>query len=360
MGTETRIQLEACKFENSETQLIERGELRATLFRYRSGVSAVRLANARGNLVILPYQGQQIWSMEMAGQSLAMKSIFDEPQPTREFLQTYGGFLQHCGMTAMGNPGPNDRHPVHGELPNAPYREAWIIAGTNEEGAYLEIGGTYRHSIAFTCDYLAQPYIRLHESATTVKIGMKLTNLRTTPLDFMYLAHLNFRPADFGRLVYSAPSNVEQVRFRPAAAAALASPEYAAFREKIERDPAVMDVLDPAHRLDPELLMFLRYKADDKGWAHSLHVKPDGRADYVKHRPEQLNHAVRWIVRNGDEDALGLVLPATAEPDGYTAEKAKGNLRSLPSGSNVQFDFEAGLLLPEQAQAMAKHIAGIA
>ncbi|BBH22316.1 DUF4432 domain-containing protein [Paenibacillus baekrokdamisoli] len=360
MEKSIKIHLESCSFERQETLLLEHGLLQASIFRYRSGVCGIRLTNPFGNLVILPYQGQQIWSMEFAGQSLAMQSVFDEPQLTRDFLSNYGGFMLHCGLLSLGS-GPEDNHPVHGELPNAPYQQAFVRAGSDEQGCYLEVGGSYRHAIAFTCDYRAEPLIRLYETGTTVQISMEVTNLKSVPMEYMYLAHVNFRPADYGRLVYSAPCTADQVEvYRGLAAPFAPTPAYAAFVERVAQSPKIADVLDPSHVLNPELLMyFYHYIADREGWAHSMHIQPDGYAGYVKHRPEQLDKVVRWMARTGSEDALGFALPSTATPEGYTREKAKGNIRLLPAKGSVLFQVEAGLLSPEQAVLMERHITAL-
>ncbi|MGA2503180.1 MAG: hypothetical protein ABSG01_03720 [Anaerolineales bacterium] len=116
-----KINLNPIQFSNQEMLLAEHGELSAVVFNYPSGVKAIRLKNALGNLVMLPFQGQQIWDANMCGRRLTMKSMFDQPYPTQDFLSTFGGFLLHCGATAMGVPVPEDKHPLHGELPNAHY-----------------------------------------------------------------------------------------------------------------------------------------------------------------------------------------------------------------------------------------------
>ena len=90
--------------------------------------------------------------------------------------------------------------------------------------------------------------------------------------------------------------------------------------------------------------MALDCREDADGWAHAAQILPDGTADFVSHRPEELDHAVRWMTRNGDQEALGVVLPATAEADGYTAEKAKGNLRILPPGGVFSCRLQLGAL----------------
>ena len=44
-----------------------------------------------------------------------MKSMFDEPNLLRQYLETYGGFLLHCGATAMGALSAEDTHLQHGD-----------------------------------------------------------------------------------------------------------------------------------------------------------------------------------------------------------------------------------------------------
>jgi len=114
--------------------VVEFNTLCATAFRYPSGVCALRLENAKGSLVLLPFQGQQVWSAEFGDTSfvrrqLTMRSMFTEPRPTQDFLSTFGGFFQHCGVTGVGAPSPEDTHPIHGELPNAPYQKAYLLIG---------------------------------------------------------------------------------------------------------------------------------------------------------------------------------------------------------------------------------------
>ncbi len=60
-----------------------------------------------------------------------------------------------------------------------------------------------------------------------------------------------------------------------------------------------------------------------------MQVHPNDYADYVCHRPGELDHGIRWIARMGSEDAIGLLLPATADHKGYLVEKSKGNIKIL-------------------------------
>jgi hypothetical protein len=355
--SETVVGLRPEFFRPKERTFLQHGELSASLFRYDSGVEAVRLRNARGQLVLLPFQGQQIWEARFDERVLTMRSMFPEPRATRDYLGNYGAFLLHCGATAMGNPSREDTHPLHGELPNAPYGEAWIAAGADGEGLYLAVGGEYRHTIAFACDYSARPRVTLRAGRAVVPIAMDIRNRRKTAMELMYLAHVNFRPLDGGRLVTPAPATPQGMRVRTLVPTNLTPPAgYREFLQQLAADPGRHLLLRPEMPFDPEVVLLLSCAADQGGWVRSLMVHPDGWASYIGYAAGTLDHAVRWISRTPDQDCLGLILPATAEPDGYLAEKKKGNLKVLAAGQSMRFELEAGLLTPEQASAMEKRI----
>ena len=52
-------------------------------------------------------------------------------------------------------------------------------------------------------------------------------------------------------------------------------------------------------------------------------------------------------------------LPATAEPEGYSAEKAKGNLKILPPGGQFHGQVRAGVLSAQAAKAVEEKIGKI-
>lgn len=355
--SETIIHLAPAFFGPSEQTLVEHDSFSVSAFQYSTGVNALRMRNDQGSLVMLPFQGQQIWSAEFGGRNLTMKSMFDEPRATQNYLETYGGFLLHCGATAMGVPAEGDTHPVHGELPNARYQKASVVLGEDEGGAYVGLRGEYQHTVAFTANYMARPLVKLYAGASRCCIHLTVENLKHTPMEFMYLAHVNFRPVDNGRLVYSAPCTPEHVRVRKSIPSHVRpGPGYREYLQELERDPQRHNVLSPELTFDPEVVFSLDYIADTDGWAHSMQVHPDGSADYIRHRPSQLDKGVRWICRTPDQDAIGIVLPATAEPEGYTAEKAKGYVKSIPAGSSYSCEMEAGSLSAAEAQEMASQI----
>ena len=347
-------------FRYKERTLVEANRLTASAFRFPSGVAALRLRNDLGEVVLLPFQGQQVWSASFRGRNITMRSMFDQPRPTRNYLETYGGFNLHCGFTAMGVPAAGDTHPLHGELPNAPYDEAWVVVGADERGDYIALGGRYRHTVAFSYNYVAEPLVKLYANSSVFTIAMSITNLKRTPMEYMYMAHVNFRPVDNGRLVYSAVATPAHVRVRSSIPSHVRpGPGFREFLASLAERPAAHHVLKPGLSFDPEVVFFIDYLADVNGWAHTMQVHPDGSADYIRHQPAQLDKGVRWICRTPDQDALGMVLPSTAEPEGYSAEKAKGNVKVLGGGDTWRCQFECGVLTEAEARTMEKTIGEI-
>ncbi|MFM8320645.1 MAG: DUF4432 domain-containing protein, partial [Chloroflexota bacterium] len=90
---QTILYLKKEQFDLQELPLASRGELQASTFRFASGVEALRLKNSRGELVLLPYVGQQIWSARFDGRELTWKSMLGQPNQSRVFLENYGAFL---------------------------------------------------------------------------------------------------------------------------------------------------------------------------------------------------------------------------------------------------------------------------
>lgn len=357
MSWETIINLEPYFFHEVEKKLAGYGGLSAYTFLYPGGVAGLRLANQAGQVVLLPFQGQQVWDVQFQGRSLTMKSMFEQPRPTQIYLQTYGGFLLHCGATAMGVPTERDNHPLHGELPNAPYQTAQLLVGQDERGSYMAVTGSYQYTVAFNHNYLARPVAKLYAGEASLVVSMTIQNLKHTTMELMYMAHANFRPVDNGELIYSAPCTPDTVRVRSSVPSHLQPPPgYREFLQELEQRPEQHNVLKPGLTFDPEVVLYIDYRTDAEGWAYTMQRHPDGSADYIKHRPAELDHGVRWISRTPDQQALGMVLPATAEPEGYAAEKAKGNIKTIPAEGTWSCQFEVGALAPAEVGQMRDKI----
>ena len=120
---------------------------------------------------------------------------------------------------------------------------------------------------------------------------------------------------------------------------------------------AIMDTVDSkTQSYAPEIVFTCKYFADEKGDAHTMQVLPDGYAYYVCHRPEELPLGIRWISRTEDEDAMGMVLPSTAEHLGYKYCKKMGYEQYLKKGESVTYHMTTGILAPDAAEAMKNKI----
>lgn len=329
----------------------------ATARRFGSGVACLTLTNEAGQIELLPFHGQQIWDARFHRRRLTMKSMFGAPLATQDYLSNYGAFFIHCGATAMGNPGPDDRHPLHGELPNAIYQEASLVVGTDENGPFMALAGAYRHRVAFTHNYLAESVVKLDAKTGRLRMSLTICNLKHGPMELMYLAHINFRPVDGATLLDTVQDDPAHMRLRTNLPSGYTpSPDYRKLLEATLADPARHRLIRPQEVINPELVFSLDCRTDDAGWAHTMQLLPDGSADFVSHRPSQLKRGVRWITRSGDQDAIGIMLPATADPDGYTAEKAKGHVQTLAPQEEFHCAMEFGALTPDEAQKLKQSI----
>ena len=126
------IVLRRVSFGEREREAVLYGSLVASSFRYGTGIEAVRLSNARGSVIVLPYLGQIVWSAIFDGVELAMQSMFREPRPAKTIVETYGCLAYHAGLLRNGVPSPADTHILHGEMPCAEMDEAGIACGAGQ------------------------------------------------------------------------------------------------------------------------------------------------------------------------------------------------------------------------------------
>ena len=350
-----RLDLYRSYFEEAEHQLVEIGEFCVSTFRYASGIEALRVRNSRGEIIVLPFKGQQIWRACFDGRDLTMKSMFDAPVDTMVYLQNYGAFLIHCGLTGLGDPGPEDSHPLHGEMPNAPFQKAWLEI--DEPSQKITIAGSYHYTVAFSTNYLATARVVMAAGCALLDVSLEVENLKHTPMEMMYLAHANFRPVDHGELHYSATYDAASVRVRRSVPAHISPKlDYMTFITQLAKDPLPHHQFDPSLAFDPEVVFSIDMLSDSEGVAHAIQLHPDGSADYIGYRPEQAPICMRWICRTPDQDGLGLAFPATAEVEGFTAEKAKGNIVKVDGKKSWSITMLMGILTASEAGAMKAKI----
>ena len=208
----TTIALYPELFSSAEKTLLESADFRVLAWTYPSGVKALALENNRGRVVVLPYQGQMIWSAVFDGCDLTMRNMFEQPRPSPTVIGTYGCFMFHSGILRNGCPTPQDDHPLHGEMPCASMDSAWLEVGEDTTGAFLRLGGEYEYVMGFGDHYRARPSVTLRPGSGLFDIGMDVQNLAGKAMELMYMAHMNYAYVANGRFVE--PLGVERTRVR--------------------------------------------------------------------------------------------------------------------------------------------------
>ena len=359
-GTAAAVDLRGIAFSEAERIVFRAGPLTAAAFRFASGVDAVRLSNGVDEVVVLPFQGQHVWSARLGGRDVGMKSMFDMPRPTQKFFETYGGFFQHAGITAIGAPGPMERREQHGELPNAPYRDAAVVLGEDGSGRYIAVTGRYNHTVAFDVNYEAVPILKLYEGRPRLAIGIAVTNLKSTPLDINYLGHLNWRAREGGRLVGTVHERADTMRVRQEIPPHIKpGPGYVEWIAELARDPSLAGTLSSDRIFTPEVVFAFDPLTDDDGRSHFMQLHPDGTADYVSFAPRHTGAGVRWICRTGDQEAVGIAFPVRSPGQ-------PGNVNGRPlvhppldKGERFENEIVAAVFTPAEAEAMARHIEAV-
>lgn len=354
---EFKITLSKEQFVEKEKTIVTTSNMSVSTFKYSTGVEAITLKNDKGYITLLPYMGQMIWSMEFLEHNLVMKTPYREPEVCyRDYRESYGCFLMHCGLAAMGNPTEQDNHLPHGELPVAKYDSAYVTVGEDEKGKYITLGGVYTHRRAYEYNYEFNPEVRLYEGASTIDITVNFTNYKDMPLEYFYLCHINYRPVDGAKLIYNAkPENI--VAHDEVPVGYPGGDKTRDYIKRMRKDMSIMNTIDKTTQsYAPEIVFTCKYDEDENGDAHTMQLLPDGYACYVRHKPYELPFGVRWISRTEDEDTLGMVLPATAEHKGYLYCKEHGYERYLGKGETVTYHITTGILTPEEAEKIKNKI----
>ncbi|WP_237151925.1 DUF4432 family protein [Oryzibacter oryziterrae] len=352
------VDLTSVAFGEVERTIFRSGRLAASVFRYPTGVDAVRIGDGDNEMVILPFQGQHIWRARLGGRDVTMKSMFDMPRPTLKFFETYGGFYQHAGATAIGAPEPGERREQHGELPNAPYGEAAVYVGEDADGRFIAVTGRYNHTVAFATNYAAVPVAKVYEGSGRIFVGMTVTNLKASPMEVHYLGHLNWRAADHAELFGTTIDSGEAFRVRQEIPPHIKpGPGYVEWIDRLAKDPTPASVLSPDKLFAPEVVFTFDSLTDDAGQAHFLAVHGDGSGDYVSFAP--LGGSVRWICRTPDQDALGLAFPVHSVTTPGKVNGVPVEHKPLGPGETFKVGIRAGVLPPSEVAKAKAHIAGV-
>jgi hypothetical protein len=354
------VSLQRKSFGEKEREALRFAGLTASQFRYDTGIEAIRLSNARGSVIVLPYLGQIVWSAVFGGVELAMQSMFREPRPAKIIVETYGCLAYHAGLLRMGVPSPADAHILHGEMPCAEMDAAGLACGSDERGPWIAVTGSKEYAMGFGAHYLATPRVKLHAGETGCEIAMEVENLSAAPMDLMYMCHVNFAFARDGRIVQPVPFTPVHVVTRTVIPGHVApNPDYLSLLKTLAADPSRMQRLAEPERYDPEQVFYIKGLRNGRdGRVHFMMVRPEGDAFAIRWDLYAMPHAIRWVLANSDQRVAAFAMPATCEPEGYLAEKRKGNVRSLAGGSTASFVTWVAYVDAKHAAAAAKAIEG--
>jgi hypothetical protein len=357
---EVSIALRRASFGEREREVARHGDLVASAFRYDTGVEAIRLSNARGSIVVLPYLGQIVWSAAFDGVELAMQSMFREPRPAKIIVETYGCLAYHAGLLRNGVPSPADTHGLHGEMPCAEMDEAGIACGADELGPWIAVTGLREYAMGFGAHYRATPRVNLRSDEAGCEIVMAVENLSAAPMDLMYICHVNFAFAAGARIVQPVPFTPEHVVTRSVVPAhVVATPEYRALLVELTAKPSRLQRLTEPERYDPEQVFYIKgLKRGADGLVHFMLLRREGDAFAIAWDPEAMPHAIRWILANSDQRVAAFAMPGTCEPEGYLAEKRKGNVRALAGGAKATFSTRLAYVDESHAAAAVRAIEG--
>lgn len=348
-----KINLEKSFFHKQKKEFITYGNFKITSFVYQSGIEALEIENSKCSFIFTPFKGQQIWHFKVNGEEISMQTTVKEPQNTMVYLENYGGFMYHCGIISFG--APDATHPHHGEIPNAEYDSAYIICDEDENGRYICLGGELNHDTAFVRKYKFMPEIRLYENCSMFRINVRVQNMRAYPMEYMYLCHLNFKPIDGAELIYSAKQDSEHIKVYKTNG----SKQLTDYMDNVGKNPKIMNIVgDNGQCYDPEICFGIKYEADEDNRAYTMQYTDTG-ACYVSHPADILSNGVRWISRTNNEDAMGMVLPATAEHIGYENAKNKGQLKILGANESIEFYIDAGYISKNEADKVKEKITKI-
>ena len=355
------IPLDPAQFAAPERVLLEAPGLVASGFRYSTGVPALRLANARGHVVVLPWMGQIVWDAEFDGIRLTMHSLFDEPRPATGIIDTYGCFAFHSGLLRNGCPGPEDSHALHGEFACASMDTARLVLSQDESGLVLRVESSRVHAQGFGSRYRATAHVALDVAATLFDIGLAVENTGGQAMDLMYMCHVNPAYFEGARILQPAPFTPQTVAVRSVVPAHVpSSPDYLATIARLADHPKLGAALDGAVSYDPEQVFYL----------HGLGHAQDGTTRLMLRRAEgdglamafsldEFPHVVRWLMKTADHRVAAFALPSTCEPEGFLAERRKGNVARLQPGQTRRFQVRTGYVDRDAAGAWEREICAL-
>jgi hypothetical protein len=151
-----------------------------------------------------------------------------------------------------------------------------------------------------------------------------------------------------GDLRDTAPAGYDRSVRDDVPASAIAANEPLRAATIVAAGGAYAALLESSRRVEPELVQVLEHRKPS-GPVRFEQLHQDGSVDVVEHDTTSLPYTVRWLRRSADDQAFGFALPATAGPDGFTAESGRGRVTLYPRGSGIRAVFRHGALAPGES-----------
>jgi len=335
----TRLPLTPAMFHETPQVLLSNDRFSVELFRYASGIDAVKLQNSRGAIIVLPFYGQMIWDATFDGRSLTMGSGFTQPLPGKDIIDTYGCFAFHSGLLANGCPAPEDTHPLHGEMACQRMDSAWLELDDHE----IALKGEVEYIKGFGHHYLASPSVTLLAARPRMRIAMAVKNLAGKSMPLQYMCHMNYAWVERGVFSQSIPDDAFKLRTSIPAHVS-PTPKWLDYTRELQVSPAGFDGLDRPEMCDPEIVFFAD-NLPQYGETVTFGVtSPQGYGFSTAFKTAQFGSATRWLLHNADQQVAAFVLPATCRPEGFLAAQQAGTLINLEPGETRVFDVETGMV----------------
>ena len=332
------IELQRGFFKENSSVIFRNNEFKVSLFQYPSGVEAVEVINSRGKMVVLPFMGQIIWDLEFDDVNLKMKNMFSQPKKVNEIVDTYGCFSFHSGLLSNGCPGPEDTHPLHGEMACANMDQAWLEV----TDLSVTVGGSYEYTKGFGSHYLAKPTVTMLAGESLIEIGMNVKNLSGAEMPLQYMCHTNYTYSHDALLKQNIPDSAFSLR-KSIPDHVKPTEKWLAFNEELLNNPnGTLKTLDRPDMYDPEIVFFADHLDQYTKEAEFEMVSPEGVTLFTKFSTDEFNFATRWLLYNEDQQVAAFVLPGTCRPEGFLAAKESGSLITLSSGEERSFKVVTG------------------
>jgi hypothetical protein len=332
-----KIELQREFFQETSKVIFHNDAFTVRLFRYPSGIEAIEVINSRGNMVVLPYMGQIIWDLNFDGVDLKMKNMFSEPKKAAEIVDTYGCFAFHSGLLANGCPGPEDNHPLHGEMACAQMDKAWLEITDKQ----IKICGQTEYVKGFGHHYLASPTVAMFDGESFIEINMTVKNLANTAMPLQYMCHTNYAYLENAEMKQNIPDDAFVLResvpdhVKP-------TEQWSEYNQKLLRGQETLTQLNQPDLYDPEIVFFADQLDRFQDEAQFELISPNGTTFFTKFSTAELNYATRWILYNADQQVGAFVLPATCRSEGFLAAEKSGTLLTLHAGDEKSFTVVTG------------------